>query len=53
MIFIMDTGPAGGAGHTGIVDRIEGGTLVTIEGNTNEAAHVKAQGPPQDYPPGE
>jgi hypothetical protein len=37
MIFIMDTGPAGGAGHTGIVDRIEGGTLVTIEGNTNEA----------------
>lgn len=34
MIFIMDTGPAGGAGHTGIVDRIEGGTLVTIEGNS-------------------
>lgn len=37
LIFIMDTGPAGGAGHTGIVERIEGGTLVTIEGNTNAA----------------
>jgi hypothetical protein len=37
LIFIMDTGPAGGAGHTGIVERVEGGTLITIEGNTNAA----------------
>jgi hypothetical protein len=37
MIFIMDTGPAGGAGHTGIVEKIEGGALVTVEGNTNAA----------------
>lgn len=34
-LFIIDTGPSGGAGHTGIVERVEGGLLVTIEGNTN------------------
>lgn len=32
-IFIMDYG--GGRGHTGIVERVIGGKLVTIEGNTN------------------
>ena len=35
-IFVIDTGPAGGAGHTGLVLRVVGGKLVTIEGNTNE-----------------
>lgn len=35
-IFVIDTGPAGGAGHTGLVERVIGGKLVTIEGNTNE-----------------
>lgn len=33
-IFIMDYG--GGLGHTGIVERIDGDTLYTIEGNTND-----------------
>lgn len=33
-IFIMDFG--GGLGHTGFVERIEGDTLHTIEGNTND-----------------
>lgn len=33
-IFIMDYG--GGAGHTGLVERVTGGKLVTIEGNTND-----------------
>ena len=34
MIFVMDSG--GGAGHTGLVERVEGGWLVTVEGNTND-----------------
>jgi hypothetical protein len=34
MIFIMDFG--GGAGHTGLVESVDGGRLVTIEGNTND-----------------
>jgi hypothetical protein len=34
MIFIMDFG--GGAGHTGLVEQVDGGRLVTIEGNTND-----------------
>jgi peptidoglycan hydrolase-like protein with peptidoglycan-binding domain len=34
MIFIMATG--GGTGHTGIVEKVIGGRLVTIEGNTND-----------------
>lgn len=33
MVFIMDFG--GGLGHTGFVERIEGGYLHTIEGNTD------------------
>lgn len=32
-IFVMDYG--GGRGHTGIVERVNGGKLVTLEGNTN------------------
>jgi hypothetical protein len=35
MIFLIDTGAPGGAGHTGLVERVEGGRLITIEGNTN------------------
>ena len=34
-IFIMDYGK--GLGHTGFVERIEGDTLHTIEGNTNDS----------------
>ena len=33
MIFIMDHG--GGFGHTGIIERVNGGLLATIEGNTD------------------
>jgi hypothetical protein len=34
MVFIIETG--GGKGHTGIVSRIVGNRLDTIEGNTND-----------------
>jgi lysozyme family protein len=34
MLFIMSTG--GGNGHTGIVEKVIGGRLVTIEGNTSD-----------------
>lgn len=34
MVFIIETG--GGRGHTGIVSRIVGNRLETIEGNTND-----------------
>jgi CHAP domain len=34
MIFVQDFG--GGAGHTGLVEAVEGGRLVTLEGNTND-----------------
>ena len=33
-IFIMDFG--GGLGHTGFIEKVEGDTLHTIEGNTND-----------------
>ena len=33
-VFIMDFGK--GTGHTGFVERIEGNTIYTIEGNTND-----------------
>lgn len=33
MVFIMDFG--GGLGHTGFVERVEGGHVATIEGNTD------------------
>ena len=33
MIFIMDHG--GGLGHTGLVEKVNGGLLTTIEGNTD------------------
>jgi CHAP domain/Putative peptidoglycan binding domain len=34
MLFVLDTG--GGTGHTGFVERVEGGRLITVEGNTND-----------------
>lgn len=34
MIFVLDAG--GGAGHTGLVESVQGGRLVTVEGNTND-----------------
>lgn len=34
-IFIMSYG--GGAGHTGLVEKVNGGFVTTIEGNTNES----------------
>ncbi|HYN22170.1 MAG TPA: CHAP domain-containing protein [Thermoanaerobaculia bacterium] len=43
-IFVIDTGPAGGAGHTGLVERVIGGKLVTIEGNTNEGGSREGVG---------
>jgi hypothetical protein len=33
MVFIMDHG--GGLGHTGLVEKLEGGLMTTIEGNTD------------------
>ncbi len=33
MVFIMDHG--GGLGHTGLVERVDGGLITTIEGNTD------------------
>jgi hypothetical protein len=35
-IFVIDTGSPGGGGHTGLVEEVALGKLVTIEGNTNE-----------------
>jgi hypothetical protein len=35
-IFVIDTGAPGGAGHTGLVEAVNAGKLVTIEGNTND-----------------
>ena len=35
-IFVIDTGDPGGAGHTGLVESVAAGKLVTIEGNTND-----------------
>jgi hypothetical protein len=34
MVFVQDFG--GGAGHTGLVESVQGGWLVTLEGNTND-----------------
>lgn len=35
-IFIIDTGDPGGAGHTGLIEAVQAGKLVSIEGNTND-----------------
>lgn len=37
MIFIIDTGTPGGAGHGAFVEKMVGGKLITIEGNTNDS----------------
>jgi len=42
MIFILDTG--GGSGHTGLVEAIEGGRLITLEGNTNDGGSREGVG---------
>jgi hypothetical protein len=42
MIFVLDTG--GGAGHTGLVVSIEGGRLITLEGNTNDGGSREGVG---------
>ena len=38
-VFVLDTGDPGGYGHVGIVELVtpDGGTVVSIEGNTNAA----------------
>ncbi len=41
-VFIMDHG--GGKGHTGIVESVQGGLLVTIEGNTNPGGGREGDG---------
>lgn len=41
-IFIMDHG--GGNGHTGIVEAVNGGKLVTIEGNTDDDSRREGNG---------
>lgn len=36
LVFVLDTGDVGGAGHVGIVEEVVGdGTIITVEGNTN------------------
>jgi hypothetical protein len=41
-IFVIDTG--GGHGHMGLVREVTGGTLVTIEGNTNDGGSREGVG---------
>lgn len=42
LIFVIDTG--GGTGHTGLVERVDNGKLVTIEGNTNDGGSREGVG---------
>ena len=42
MIFVMDFG--GGVGHTGLVESVQGGFLVTLEGNTNDGGSREGVG---------
>lgn len=42
MIFIMDHG--GGFGHTGLVERVAGGTITTLEGNANKTGSREGMG---------
>ena len=42
MVFYIDTGPT--TGHSGLVADVIGGTLVTIEGNTNEGGSANGIG---------
>ena len=41
-VFIMDFG--NGAGHTGIIESVDGGRLTTIEGNTNDGGSREGVG---------
>ena len=43
-IFIIDTGDPGGAGHTGLVEQVVAGKLVTVEGNTNDGGSREGVG---------
>ena len=42
MLFIMSTG--GGHGHSGIVEKVVGGRLVTLEGNTSDGGSPEGIG---------
>jgi len=42
MIFVLDTGS--GSGHTGLVEAIDGGRLITLEGNTNDGGSREGVG---------
>jgi len=42
LIFVIDTG--GGTGHTGLVERVDDGKLVTLEGNTNDGGSREGVG---------
>lgn len=44
LIFVIDTGDPGGGGHTGLVQAIVSGKLVTIEGNTNDGGPREGMG---------
>lgn len=44
LVFIMDTGAPGGAGHTGIVEKVVAGVIHTIEGNTDGAGSREGTG---------
>lgn len=44
LIFIIDTGAPGGAGHTGLIEGVDNGKLVTIEGNTNDGGSREGVG---------
>jgi len=43
-IFVIDVGDPGGAGHTGFVEEVAAGKLVTIEGNTNDGGSAEGIG---------
>src|SRR5215470_11382812 len=42
MIFVLDAGS--GSGHTGLVEAIDGGRLITVEGNTNDGGSREGVG---------
>ena len=43
-IFVIDVGDPGGAGHTGLIEKVVAGKLVTIEGNTNDGGSAEGIG---------
>ena len=44
LVFLIDTGDPGGAGHAGLVSGVAAGKLVTIEGNTNDGGSREGVG---------